>query len=63
MTQKEIAKQAGVGKAYISQMESGRKLGSVTVLRKIAKALSLDIDDLLRQKRRSKGLDLATGRE
>ena len=41
------AEKAGVGKSYISQIETGRREGSVSVYRKIAKALQIDIDDLV----------------
>ncbi len=47
LTQDALAKQVGVGKAYISQIESGNKPGSVSVLKKIAAALSLDVDYLV----------------
>lgn len=41
------AEKAGVGKSYISQIETGRREGSVSVYRAIAKALQVDIDDLV----------------
>ena len=47
ITQEVLAKKAEVGKSYISQIESGRKMGSVTVLAKIARVLNVDIDDLV----------------
>ena len=47
LTQDALAKKAGVGKSYISQIETGRREGSVSVYRAIAKALQVDIDDLV----------------
>jgi DNA-binding XRE family transcriptional regulator len=47
LTQDVLAKKAGVGKSYISQIETGRREGSVSVYRAIAKALQIDIDDLV----------------
>ncbi|WP_456379902.1 helix-turn-helix domain-containing protein [Thiolapillus sp.] len=47
LTQEALAKKAGVGSSYISQIESGKKPGSVTVLKKIATALRVSIDDLV----------------
>jgi DNA-binding XRE family transcriptional regulator len=41
------AEKAGVGKSYISQIETGRREGTVSVYRAIAKALQVDIDDLV----------------
>lgn len=47
LTQDALAKKAGVGKSYISQIETGGREGSVSVYRGIAKALQVDIDDLV----------------
>ena len=47
LTQEALADRAGIGKSYISQIESGKKTGSVKVMTALAKALSLDVDDLL----------------
>ncbi len=47
LTQQELADAAGIGKSYISQIESGAKTGSVKCLRRIAEVLGVDIDDLL----------------
>lgn len=46
MTQQTLADAAGVGKSYISQLESGTKTGAVRTLRSFAKVLKLDVDDL-----------------
>jgi hypothetical protein len=42
-----LAKRAGVGPSYLSEIEGGRKPGSVAALGKLAKALGLSIDDLV----------------
>ena len=38
---------AGVGKSYISQIESGSKSGSAKVLKALAEVLQVDVDDLM----------------
>lgn len=47
LTQETLAQAIGVGKSYISQIEAGKKPGSAKVLKALATALSLDVDDLL----------------
>ncbi len=46
LTQEALATAAGVGKSYVSQIEAGRKPGSVAVLKRMAAALRVDLDDL-----------------
>ena len=46
-TQESLGKVAGIGKSYVSQIEAGSKTASTKVLRALAKALRVDIDDLL----------------
>lgn len=46
LTQQALADQAGVGKSYISQLESGRKTGSLAILSRLAQVLRIDLDDL-----------------
>lgn len=48
MTQGALAKKAGVSKTMISHIESGRKQGSTKTLIGIAKALNMDVNDLVR---------------
>jgi DNA-binding Xre family transcriptional regulator len=43
-----LAETAGVARAYLSEIETGKKPGSVAALQRIAKALGVDIDDLVR---------------
>ncbi|MGH6919801.1 MAG: helix-turn-helix transcriptional regulator [Geminicoccaceae bacterium] len=47
MTQDQLAQAAGIRRAYIAQLESGKRRGSTKVLADIARALGLGIDDLL----------------
>ncbi len=47
MTQEALAAQAGISEGMVSKMESGFKVGSVATIRAIAKALNVDIDDLV----------------
>lgn len=42
-----LAEQAGISPAYLSELESGKKQGSVTALANVAAALRLTIDDLV----------------
>jgi DNA-binding XRE family transcriptional regulator len=46
-TQAALAAEASVAQGYISEIEAGRKTGDVMVLRRIAKALSITLDDLV----------------
>ena len=46
-TQESLGTEAGIGKSYVSQIEAGTKTGSTKVLRALAKALQVDIEDLL----------------
>ena len=46
-TQESLGRIAGIGKSYVSQIEAGAKMGSTKVLGALAKALRVDIDDLL----------------
>lgn len=41
-----LARKAGVPPSYLSEVERGRKPGSVKMLRALARALDLDLDDL-----------------
>jgi len=43
----EVAKQCGVSAAYLSEIETGKKEGSLSVLKAIASALALDLEDLV----------------
>ena len=47
MSQTDLAGRSGVAQAAIAQMEGGKRTGSIASLKKIAEALSLDLDDLV----------------
>lgn len=46
MTQDRLATEAGISKPYLSQLENGKRVMSMHVLRRLAKALGVDLDDL-----------------
>jgi DNA-binding XRE family transcriptional regulator len=46
LTQQELAKRAGISKPYLSQLETGKRVGATKILRKLAAALDLTLDDL-----------------
>ena len=43
----ELAVSAGIAASYVSDIENGKKPGSVNALRRIADALNLAVDDLI----------------
>jgi predicted transcriptional regulator len=47
MTARDLATAAGLSAAYISEIETGKKDGSVSAVKRIAEALGVDIDDLV----------------
>ena len=47
LTQRELAEKAGLAQAYIAQIETGRRKGTVDVYKRLAEALRVDIDDLV----------------
>ncbi len=50
LTQQGLAKKVGVSPAYLSQIETGKRGGSSKVLRAIASALNVDLDDIVPDK-------------
>ncbi|HEV2349620.1 MAG TPA: helix-turn-helix transcriptional regulator [Terriglobia bacterium] len=46
-SQRELAAAAGVSAGYLAEIETGRKPGSASALAKLAKALHVQIEDLL----------------
>ena len=44
---RNLAEKTGLSPSYISEIESGRKEGSISAMKKIAEALRLDLDDLV----------------
>lgn len=47
LTLSDLADRAGIAVSYLSEIEGGRKPGSVRALRKLARALGLTVDDLV----------------
>jgi DNA-binding XRE family transcriptional regulator len=47
MTQQELAAEAGINTAYLSQIETGRRTGSTKTVAAIARALDVAVDDLI----------------
>ena len=47
MTMIELAEAAGISQPYLSDIENGKKTGSVDVLKRIANVLRVDLDDLV----------------
>lgn len=50
LTAGDLAAKVGISKAYLSEIENGKKPGSVAVLSQLAKALTVDMDDLMPRK-------------
>ena len=44
---RDLAEKTGLSAAYISEIETGKKDGSVSAVKKIAQALGVEIDDLV----------------
>lgn len=47
LTATQLAEAAGISQPHLSDIENGKKTGSVEVLARIAKALKVDLDDLV----------------
>ena len=47
LTAAQLAEAADISAGYLSELENGKKTGSLETLRRIAVVLNLDIDDLL----------------
>lgn len=46
LTQQQLADTAGISKPYLSQIETGKRKGTMGILSAIAKALNVSLDDL-----------------
>lgn len=44
---RELASKTGLSPAYISEIESGKKEGSIAAAKRIAEALNVDLDDIV----------------
>ena len=47
LTQKQLADKVGIQRAYLAEIETGRKSGSVKTLKAIAEALGVDLVSIL----------------
>lgn len=47
LSARELAEKTGLSAAYISEIETGKKDGSISAMKAIAHALGVDIDDLV----------------
>jgi DNA-binding XRE family transcriptional regulator len=47
LTVKQLADRAGISAPFVSQLETGRREGSVETMRRIAAALKISLDDLI----------------
>ena len=47
LTQQALADRCGISKPYLSQIEAGQRTPSTEVLKKLAAALEVEIDDLV----------------
>jgi DNA-binding XRE family transcriptional regulator len=47
LTQAALAKEAGISQAYLAQIESAKRTGDVSLYRRLAGILAVDIEDLL----------------
>ena len=46
LSQQQLAVEAGISKAYLSQLEAGKRSGTTAVLARLARALQVDLDAL-----------------
>lgn len=51
LTQQQLADTAGISKPYLSQIETGKRKGTVDILSAIAKALKVSLDDLYEEQK------------
>jgi ribosome-binding protein aMBF1 (putative translation factor) len=49
MSQSDLAARSGLTAAYVSQLEAGVRRGSADVLRRLASALNVDMEDLMQE--------------
>lgn len=47
LTARDLATQTDLSSSYISEIESGKKEGSISAMKKIAEVLHVDLDDLV----------------
>ena len=47
LTQQQLADTAGISKPYLSQIETGKRMGTTEILSAIAKALDVSLDEVI----------------
>jgi len=47
LTQQQLAEKAGISKPYLSQLESGKRNGTTDILKAIAHALAVGLEELV----------------
>jgi ribosome-binding protein aMBF1 (putative translation factor) len=47
LSARDLAEKAGLSAAYVSEIETGKKDGSVSAMKRIAESLGVEIDDLV----------------
>ncbi len=47
MSQVQLAEAAGISQAYLAQIETGKREGTLSLYRSLADALEIDLDDLV----------------
>jgi transcriptional regulator with XRE-family HTH domain len=47
MTLQDLADKVGVSRGYLSEIEIGKQDGSVRVMKKVATALNVDLDEIV----------------
>lgn len=47
MSVRDLASAAGLSAPYVSEIETGKKEGSISAMKKVAEALEVDLDDLV----------------
>ena len=47
LTQVVLAQKAGISRPYLTEIETGKKEGSITSLKSIAKSLNVDLEDIV----------------
>lgn len=47
LSSKQLADPAGISQAYLSQIEAGKREGSLGTMKKVADALRIGLDDLV----------------
>lgn len=56
-TQAQLASESGVSQTYISEIELGKKQPTITIAKKLAKAMDVSVSDLLEEDDTAKSSD------